>query len=329
VDVLAPLKGFDRFQRRHVGLALPVAVVKKFGDDQAGNLSALIAYYGFFSLFPLLLVFVTILGFVLEGNPDAQEAVLDSALKQIPLVGDQIQAGSLKGSGVALVIGLVGALLSGLGVTLAAQTAFNRVHAVPHRERPDFLFSRLRGLGLLAALGTLQVLSTAASGLVGGGFGGVLLTISGIAVSLAINALLFVVAFRLLTDASVPTHQLWPGIGAATLLWTVLQAVGGAYISNVVHGAGQTYGTFATVIGLLTWLFLGARIVVYSAELNAVLADHLWPRGLFEPLEPADRKAFRALAKIEERSDEQTVGVTFETTDESGRTETPTPDRSA
>src|SRR3954447_12411292 len=106
MDVLAPLKGFDRYQRRHAGLAIPFAVVKKFGDDQSGNLSALIAYYAFFSLFPLLLVFVTVLGFVLEGNPDAQKAVLDSALRQIPIVGEQIRAGSLHGSGLALVIGL-------------------------------------------------------------------------------------------------------------------------------------------------------------------------------------------------------------------------------
>src|SRR4051794_24051544 len=123
MDLLAPLKAIDRVQRRHRFLALPFAVVKKFGDDQGGNLSALIAYYAFFSLFPLLLVFVTILGFALEGNPDAQQAVLDSALEQIPIIGEQIRAGSLEGNGVALVIGIVGALLSGLGVTLAAQTA--------------------------------------------------------------------------------------------------------------------------------------------------------------------------------------------------------------
>ena len=164
MDPLAPLKSFDRLQRRHRSLAVPVAVVKKFGDDQAGNLSALIAYYGFFSLFPLILVMVSVLGFILDGNPDAQEAVVDSALKQIPIVGEQIRGGSLEGSGVALVVGIVGALLAGLGVTLAAQTAFNRVHAIPHRERPNFLSSRLRGLGLLALLGTLQVISTAAAG---------------------------------------------------------------------------------------------------------------------------------------------------------------------
>ncbi|MEJ7891880.1 MAG: YihY/virulence factor BrkB family protein [Solirubrobacteraceae bacterium] len=319
MDFLAPAKGFDRYQRQHRWLAVPMALIKKFGDDQASNLAALIAYYAFFSLFPLLLVVVTTVGFILEGNPEAQEAVVDSAVKQIPLVGDQIEGGSLKGNGIALVVGLVGAILSGLGVTLAAQTAFNRVHGVPHRERPNFLFSRLRGLGLLASLGTLQLISTAASGFVAGGLGGPLLTIAGIALSLALNLLLFFVAFRLLTDNSVSTHQLRPGIVMATLLWTVLQAVGGAYISTVVKGAGDTYGTFATVIGLLTWLFLGARIVVYSAELNSVLAHGLWPRGLFEPPTEADHRALRTLAEIEERTDEQEVDVSFsEPTDDDG-----------
>ncbi|WP_196809128.1 YihY/virulence factor BrkB family protein [Conexibacter woesei] len=220
----------------------------------------------------------------------------------------------MTGSPTALVIGLAGAVLAGLGVTLAAQTAFQRVHGVPHRERPDFLFSRLRGLGLLAILGTLQVLSTVASGLVTGGVGGPLLVVAGVAVSLATNLVLFIAAFRLLTAGDVDNRELWPGIVSATVLWTVVQAVGGAYVGHVVKGAGAAYGTFATVIGLLTWIFLGARIVVYSAELNSVLAGRLWPRGLFEPMEPADRRALRRLARIEERSDAQHVSVTFDDT---------------
>jgi uncharacterized BrkB/YihY/UPF0761 family membrane protein len=249
---------------------------------------------------------------VLDGNPDAQRHVVDSAFKDIPIVGEQIRAGTLTGSGVGLAIGLVGAILSGLGVTLAAQTAFARVNGIPHRKRPDFLFSRLRGLGLLAILGTLQILSTVASGLVTGGVGGPLLVVAGVAVSLATNLVLFTAAFRLLSDGALENHQLWPGIVSATVLWTIVQAVGGAYIGHVVKGAGATYGTFATVIGLLTWIFLGARIVVYSAELNSVLAKKLWPRGLFDPMEPADRRALSKLAQIEEHNDQQRVTVTFD-----------------
>lgn len=295
MDALAPLKNFDRLQRRHRPLAIPVAVIKKFGDDQGGNLAALIAYYGFFSLFPLLLVFVATLGFILDDNPGMQRQVVDSALQQFPIVGDQIQSGSLSGNATALLIGIAGALLAGIAVTLAAQTAFNRIHGVARAESPGFLAARLRGLGLLVVLGTLQLASTTVTGLVSGGLGGAWLAIAGVGVSLALNGVLFFATFRLLTDASVPTRALRPGILTATVLWTLLQAVGGAYISHVVKGAGTAYGTFATVIGLLTWLFLGARVLVLSAELNSVLASGLWPRSLFElPGDKPPRSAARS-----------------------------------
>ena len=143
---------------------MPIAVFKKFGDDQGGNLAALVAYFAFFSLFPLLLVFTTILGFVLHSNPSAQAAVEKSVLHQFPIIGDQIKLHSLKGSVVALVIGLVTSLLAGLGVTDAAQNAMDRVWAVPFKERPNFLQSRIRGLGLLAFLGLLFIISTARLG---------------------------------------------------------------------------------------------------------------------------------------------------------------------
>ena len=312
MDVLAPVRAFDRLQRRHRALALPVAVLKKFSDDQAGNLAAVMAYYAFFSLFPLLLVFTTVLGFVLADNPQAQKDILDSTLEQIPLAGEELKAGTLKGSGVALAVGLVVTLLSGLGVTLASQTAFNRIYGVPMRERPNPVRSRLRGLGLLVVLGTLQIVSTVASGLVSAGFGGALLTVAGVLLALALNLLLFGAAFRLLTDRSVPTPTLGPGIVAAAVLWTAVQGVGGAYLGYVVRHAGPTYGAFATVIGLLTWLFLGARIVVYSAELNTVVARRLWPRGIVDPPTPADREVLRELAQIELRRDDQRVDVGFE-----------------
>lgn len=313
MDILAPVRAFDRFQQRHAALGVPMAVVKKFSDDGAGNAAALIAYWGFFSIFPLLLLLVTILGFVLHGNPDAQQAVVDSALAQIPAgVGNKIQAGTLDGSGVGLAVGIAGTVLAGLGVTLAAQNAFNTVYNVPRRERPNFLVARLRGLLTLVVLGILQLVATLASGLVTGGLGGLGLTIAGIVVSLVVNVLLFATAFRLLTDEAVSTRELWPGVLIASVLWAILQAVGGVYINHVVAQAGSTYGTFALVIGLLTWLYLGARIVVYSAEVNTVLTRGLWPRSLLDPPSEADREVLTALAKTEERKDNQRVDVRFE-----------------
>lgn len=307
------LEKIDRFQQRHAFLAIPLAVIKKFSNDNAGNLAALIAYYGFFALFPLLLLFTTVLGFVLQGNPSAQHSVLHSALGQFPIIGNQLQTHSLVGSGFGLAVGIVGTVLSGLGVTSAGQNAFNQIYAVPYRDRPNFVQSRVRGLGTLAILGLLQVVSTGASGAVTGGVGHrVWLVILGIIVSFALNLLLFFATFRLLTDDSVTTRALWPGIIAASILWELLQAVGGVYIGHVVKNASNTYGTFATVIGLMTWLHLGAQAVIYSAELNTVMSQKLWPRSLFGTGREEDRRTLTQIAKTEERAEPQRVHVTFE-----------------
>jgi membrane protein len=318
VDALAPIRAIDRFQRRHALLAVPIAVLRKFSDDQAGNAAALIAFYAFFSLFPLLLLFVTILGFVLQAHPGAEQAVLHSALKQFPIVGGQLSHGqTLQGNGIGLVVGVVGSVLAGLGVTMAAQNAFNLVYAVPMKERPNFLVSRWRGLKTLIVFGLLQILSTAASGAVTGGLAGlaggsaaVLITVAGVLLSLALNLLLFFAVFRMLTDNTIPTAELIPGVVLASVLWEILQAFGGIYIAHI-KGDHQTYGTFATVIGLIVWLYLGARVVVYSAEINTVLTRGLWPRSLLAPPTPADRRARAALAKTQEHDHRQTVDITF------------------
>jgi YihY family inner membrane protein len=306
------LDKLDRFQQRHKALAIPMAVIKKFGDDKAGTLVAVIAYYGFFALFPLLLLFTTILGFVLQGHPKTEQSVVHSALGQFPIIGNQLQAHSLSGSGVALAVGIVGTVLSGLGVTSAGENAFNQVYGVPYRERPNFLQSRLHGLATLAVLGVLQVISTAASGTVTAGLGGIGALIGGLILSFALNLVLFFGTFRMLTDDSVSTRQLWPGIITAAILWEILQAVGGAYIGHVVKNASNTYGTFATVIGLLTWMHLGAQAVLYSAELNTVLTLKLWPRSLFGHEREEDKETLARIAKTEERIDPQKVHVSFE-----------------
>ena len=309
MNVRGPLQAFDQFQRRHAGLAIPIAVVRNLSDQGAGNAAVLIAYWAFFSLFPLLLVFVSILGFVLQGDLAAQKTIEHSALTRFPIVG--VHPGALRGSGIGLAIGLAGTLLSGLGVTLATENALQTVYMVPRTRRPNFLSSRWRGLKLLVAAGLLQVLSTVAAGVVSGGFGGPALVVAGLAVSLLLNLALFFVVFRVLIPGVVPLGEMWPGIVIAAVGWEVLQSVGGLYVAHVVKGAGQTYGSFATVIGLLAWLYLGARVVVYAAEINVVLTRHLWPRSILDPPEPADRRVRAALAKLEERDAHETVTVAF------------------
>jgi membrane protein len=306
------LRSFDSFQQRHHSLAIPVAVIKKFADDQAGSLASLVAYYGFFSLFPLLLVMTTILGYVLQGNAGAQHSVEHSVLGQFPVIGNEIKVHALAGSAAALAIGLITSLLAGLGVTQAAQNAFYRVWAVPMKDRPNFLKTRLRGLLLLIALGVVFVVAASVSGLVTG-LGGPVVKMAGIALSLGVNFVLFIGAFRFLTSPTIPTRCLWRGAVIAAIFWEILQVVGGLYVNHVYRHASDTYSQFALVIALLVWLHLGAQLTLYSAEINTVIARRLYPRTLFGPPEvPADEATLRALAKVEERHDEEHIEVEFD-----------------
>jgi membrane protein len=312
VDLIGPIRTFDRYQQGRKGWAIPMAVIKKFGDDQAGNLAALVAYYAFFSIFPLLLVFTTILGFVLQGDTDLYNKVTNGVLAQLPVIGSQLHTHALSGKVTALVIGLLTSLWAGLGVTQAAQNALDKVWAVPFKDRPNFLHSRLRGLLLLMCLGVMFVASAVATALVTTVLSGPLVKIGGYAITVAVNFSLYMLAFRFLTSASVPTRSLWLGAGVGALFLTVMQLVGTIYVNNVIKHASNAYGTFATVIGLLVWLHLIAQLTLYAAELNVVVMRRLWPRTLLGPPdEPADQKTLRALAKVEERHDTEQVDVHF------------------
>jgi YihY family inner membrane protein len=310
------LRRIDDYQQRRRWLALPIAVFKKFGDDQAGNLAALIAYYGFFSMFPLLLVFVSVLGLVLRGDPRLQHSIVHSALRDFPVIGDQIAKNihSISGSGVALAIGIVGTLWAGLGVTQAAQNSMNQIWDVPKKDWPNFLQTRLRGLLMLAILGSLTVGATFLSGLSTSGGPHALTGVLSVAGSLLLNLALFLVAFRVLTNRDLSNRVVLPGAATAAVIWTALQAVGGYYVTHQLKNASNVYGTFALVIGLLVWLYLGAQITLLCAEVNVVLVNGLWPRSLLQkpPLAEADRRTMSRGAKKEERIKEEEVSVSFE-----------------
>jgi membrane protein len=281
--VRAWLDALDRFQQRSPRLGFVVAVFKRYSEQEGSQMGALIAYYGFFSLFPLLLVFVTVLGFVLEGDRSTQESVLHSTLSQFPIVGTQLEHNvhSLKGSVPALAIGLLGATWAGLGITGATQNAFNKVWEIPRAHRLGFFAWRVRGLGLLTVFGLLSIVSAVAAGYATAQTTGFSSVLDGVLVALAANLLLFFTAFRLLTSEEVHTRDLIPGAILAAVLWQVLEHVGGFYVGHVVRHAKETSGLFAFVLGLLAWLYLGGQVTVLAAETNVVRARRLWPRKLF------------------------------------------------
>jgi YihY family inner membrane protein len=307
------LRKVDERQQRSPRLGFLAAVIKKFSDDQGGELAGLIAFYAFVSLFPLLLVLVTVLGFVLHDNPEAQRDILEGALGKFPILSDQLKLHSLSGSGLALGVGIGLALFAGLRITNVAQNAFNRIWGVPFKQRPNFLTSRRRGLGMLAVLGVMTIVSTAAAGFVASASRGGLAVAAGIVVAVLFNLALFMTAFKLLTAADLSSRDLLPGVIVAAIGWQLLQSLGGYYIAHELKKTGPLYGVFALVLGLLAWLYLGAQLTVFAAEINVVKARHLWPRSLFsDPLVEADRRALTSSAEVEERVSQEDVDVSFQ-----------------
>jgi membrane protein len=324
----------DARQQRRSWLGLPIAVGYKFFDDQGGYLAALIAYYGFLSLFPLLLLAITILGFVLVHEPALRDRIITSALVDFPIVGRQVtdDINGYRGSGVALVFGIIGSLYGGLGVAQAGQNAMNVVWAVPRNLRPNPLQSRVRSLRLIVLLGLGILLTTALSALsssaqsyahdlIGVGAG---LRVLAFIVAVAANMVLFVVAFRLLTVEPVTVRDVWVGAVVAGLIWQLLEVVGTYILGHEVAGATEVYGTFGFVLGLVFWIYLEAVVVVFCAELNVVLRDRLWPRALLTPftddvvLTAADEQVYDDMASAQQAKGFEQIEVTFDpSTDES------------
>ena len=212
--VKSTLRAVDEFQQQHAWLAFPVAVWKKFGDDQAGNLALLVAWFAFVSIFPLMLVLVTVLDIVLKNNPDLQHRLLNSALSQYPLIGQQLgHIGRIHESGLALVIGLVGTFLGARGVANAMQNALNTVWEIPYARRPGFPWAFLRSLGQIIVIGLGLIGTTVLSTMAGGaghlltGFGA---TVAALLVSLVLNIGFFWLAFRLGTASATPSARRKP-----------------------------------------------------------------------------------------------------------------------
>jgi membrane protein len=316
-------EALDDFQRRHQWAGAPLAVIYKFHDDQGVYLAALIAFYGFLSLFPLLLLFTTILGFVLQNNAELQAQVLDSTLRQFPVIGQQLgDPQSVRGSGIAFVVSVGVALYGALGVAHAIQHAMNVTWAVPRCRRPNPFRLRIRSLVLIAIGGLATMIATVLSGLASSAsaFGAELGWLSAaliLVAAIVVNTAVFVVGFWICVPIHRSVRSLLPGALTAAVVWQALQLGGTAYVSHVVANNDDTYGAFALVLGLIAWIFLASLAIVFSAEIDVVRYKRLYPRSLLTPfiddveLTGADRRTYTEIATAQQYKEFETVTVSF------------------
>lgn len=297
-----------------------MGVLYKYFDDSGGYLAALITYYAFVSLFPLLLLMSTVLGYVLAGDPELQHRVLHSALSQFPVVGNQLGDPKRIGGGpIGLVIGVLGSLYGGLGVAQAVQYTMNTAWAIPRNSRPNPFKARGRSLLLLGTAG-LAVLGTtvlSALGASNAGSLGLILKVLVLVASVAVNAVVFIFAFRIAAARDLTARDVGPGAVAAAIIWQLLQTFGVVYVGHVVKGASATNGIFAFVLGLLAFLYITAVAVVLCVEANVVRVDRLYPRSLLTPftddvdLTGGDRRAYTGQAKAQRSKGFEQVDVHY------------------
>jgi YihY family inner membrane protein len=320
------LRPLDRAQQRRAWASYPYAVVKKYQEDNGANLAALLTYYAFLSVFPLLLVFTSLLGYALGANSGLQQRLLHSALVEFPVIGEQLKTNGLRGHWYVLLVSVLISLWGARGVAIAIQNALNTVWNVPYALRPNFLVASIRGIPVLLSVGAAVLITGLLSG-IGSATSDLGLFVRSVAfiASAAINVVIFAIAFRLATVRDVPFRDFARAAVISAVLWQALLAAGTLLVAHQVRHAQELYSTFGVVIGLLAWLHLQAQLTLLAIESDVVRVRRLWPRSVVPPpLTPADRVVLRAYAQATRRrpTEEQTVDVRF--LDPEARDDSPT-----
>jgi uncharacterized BrkB/YihY/UPF0761 family membrane protein len=293
----------DRLQREHGVLGFPYAVVKKYIDDVGGRQAALITYYGFLSIFPLLLLGVAVLSRVLASQPDLRQRLIDEIVPQALRSTVEQSLAALPTSTIPLVVGLVGLLLSGTGVVNSAYWTLNHVAAVRYRFRTGFVARYLQVLVVLAVLmlgalatGALTVVVTALPDRPG------VQRAAAVAGSALVVFAVLLLGAKLLLARPAPVRALWPGAALGAAAVTVVLDAGTPLLARLVTNAGAVYGSFATVAGMFALLYLVGQVLVFAAEIAAVRYARLWPRALdVNRPTAADVRVQTLLAREQER----------------------------
>jgi len=292
----------DQLQRRITPVAVIHGVLKKYGEDRGGQLAMLLAYRGFFAAFPLLLAFVNVVGLILQDNDELRTQLIDSALSNVPVIGDQIlQGADIGGSVTVVVASVLVSVWAGLGLLEMLQEALNTVWGVPVFDRPNWFVRRGRSIPAAILMGACLLLSGSRTWILSGA-PDVINGIANVLLPFLAGSLCYLGLHWLLCKRKVPFDAQLPGAVFVGLSWFALQTLGEWYVNRFVVRSSDTYGVFVIVFGLLSWSYLLGLLYLYGNELSSVLYERRWPRSLTgRNLTDADRSAFARVSEREVR----------------------------
>jgi membrane protein len=324
LPLVGAVSSVDAFQRRHPVLGFPLAVIYKYFDDQGPYLASALTYYAFVAIFPLMLLGTSILGIILRGEPNWQESILDSALAQFPIIGDELgRPEGLQGSFAGVAVGALAALYGAMGLGQALQNTQHVAWSVPRNSRPNPFYARLKTLVLLVTAGfsllAVSIVATVASTtdlfneVLGPGRQFFLPLLTIVVVGTFLSFL-----FRYAATGQHSFRRAAPGGYTLAVMWQLLQLAGAAYVDNVLVDTSSMTKTFGLVLGLIGFLWIGAVMAVLAMEINVVAARRLWPRALLTPftdnvdLTDADREAYALYARMQRHKGFEKVQVVWE-----------------
>lgn len=298
----ASIHKLDLFQQRHPVLGLPLAVLKKYGDDSGGYQAALITYYGFLAVFPLLLVLLTLLQIFFHNDAQVNHQVASGVSHFFPGIGGLLEENvhSMRRSGIGLAIGLLLTLYGARGVADVIRHTVNNIWQVPRMRRAGFPQGLYRSLLIMAATAAgfaATVAVSSFSALLGHAtWVKIVVNVAGFGVLFAILLFIFVTA----TARRVPRKDMLVGTGIAAAVIQLLLTFGSVLLSHQLKSFDSLYGTFAMVLGMLFWIYLLAQVVVYAVEIDSVRHLKLWPRAIQgdKPTE-ADLQAYELYSHVD------------------------------
>lgn len=288
----------DQYQRKQRPMAFIVAVIKKYNDDEAGHRAALLAYYGFLSIFPLLLVLTTVFKLLLHNDGQLGNQITHAAVTYFPAVGRDLQQNihGISRTGAALAIGILLTLFGARGVADVLRSSLDHIWQIPHARRSAFPVSLFRSMAIIIVGGLSLALAPVASGytiIFGHNWFSSLLSASVITI-----VLFWVIVYVVKVGASTyrSFRDIWVGALLAAVSLEVLQSLGGYIVTRELQRLDSLYGTFAIVLGLIFWIYLQTQVLLLAFEIDSVRTFKLSPRGLHSPLTDADRKAYKLYA---------------------------------